>query len=183
MRINAHAARRFLTLYMRLQLFAGQRCGVIPAKMSFDDFIEESLPVKIACRDKIYEPEPLFDHFLLAYDDTLSIEDYNTVADWRRFLRGTFIILRHLKQHTVFIASASPPSAYGVLSLTTDLEDLLPKPRLPISVQTVLLPFEGTIVCDGMLNIHNMVIGLNMRRNLNEEYQEMKSTGRFFRTL
>lgn len=183
MRIKADAADRFLQLYMRLQLFAGQRRDVLPEKMSWDDFLDTPLSVKIACRDKIYEPSPLLDDFLLAQSDTLTLEEHNIVADWRRFVRGTFLVLRHLKQYSVFIHSTSPSCAYGVLSLSSDLTELVPMHLLPISVKTVLLPYEGVIVCDGLLNVYGMKFGSNMRSNFNEEYKEMKSTGRFFTVL
>ena len=102
---------------------------------------------------------------------------------WTRYISGTFLVLRHLKKYTIFLHSASPSSAYGVLGLTNDLEELLPKPRLPISVKTVLLPYNGVVVCDGMLSIYDILFGPNMRSGFNEDYKNMKSDGRFFTVL
>ena len=70
-----------------------------------------------------------------------------------------------------------------VLGLTNDLEEFLPKPRLPIGIKTVLLPYNGVLVCDGMLSVYDIVFGPNMRSGFDEDYKNMKSTGRFFTVL
>ena len=102
---------------------------------------------------------------------------------WTRSISGTFVVLRHLKKYTIFLHSTSPPSAFGVLGLTTDLEELLPKSRLPIGVKTVLLPYRGVVVYDGLLSVYDIIIGPNMRYGLNEAYKNIKNAGRFFTTL
>lgn len=61
--------------------------------------------------------------------------------------------------------------------------EFLPKPRLPISVKTVLLPYNGVVVCDGMLSVYDIVFGPNMRSGFNEVYKNMKSAERFFTVL
>ncbi|MFL5626753.1 MAG: hypothetical protein ACJ788_14310 [Ktedonobacteraceae bacterium] len=185
MRVSTDAADCFITLYMRLLYYAGQRRDVLPPDMSFHEFLAEPSLVKIACREKIYEPWPLINDFLSAHGDTLSGEEQKTVEAWTRSISGTFVILRHLKKYTIFLHSTSPPSAYGVLGLTTDLEELLPKPCLPLSVKTVLLPYKGVVVCDGMLklSVYDMINGPNMRSGLDEDYKNIKNAGRFFTVL
>jgi hypothetical protein len=183
MRVSTDAANCFITLYMRLLYYAGQQRDVLPPVMSFSSFLAEPWQVKLACREMIYEPWPLIDDFLTAHGDTLSVEEQQIVAAWTCFIRGTFVVLRHLKHYTIFLHSTSPPHAYGVLGLTTDLEDLLPKPRLPLGVNTVLLPYQGRVVYDGWLSVYDVIIGPHMRRGLNEDYKNIKSAGRFFTAL
>jgi hypothetical protein len=183
MRVSLEAANRFIGLYVRLLHYAGQQRDVVPPDMSFDKFLKEPMQVKIACREAIYLPAPLLDDFMMAYDDFLSVEAQKIVSAWTRYVKGTFLVLRHLKKYTIFLHSVSPANAYGVLGLTDDIEEFLPAWRLPIAVETVLLPYEGVVVCDGMISVYDMVIGPNMRSGLNEDYKKMKSAGRFFTTL
>lgn len=183
MRVSIEAADRFIGLYMRLLHYAGQQRETIPLDMSFEKFLAQPTQVKVACREAIYEPAPLLDDFMMAYDSSLSIEDQKVVIAWTRYVKSTFLVLRHLKKHTIFLESTSPPNAYGVLGLTTDLEELLPAWRLPIGIQAVLLPYEGVVVCDGLISVYDIVIGPNMRSGLNEDYKNIKNAGRFFTTL
>ncbi len=183
MRVSLEAADRFIGLYTRLLHYAGQQREAIPPDLSFEEFLAEPTQVKVACREAIYEPAPLLDDFMMAYDNFLSVEEQKIVSAWTRYIKGTFLVLRHLKKYTIFLESTSPPNAYGVLGLTTDLEELLPAWRLPIGIQAVLLPYEGVVVCDGLISVYDVVIGPNMRSGLNEDYKKMKSAGRFFTTL
>jgi len=183
MRVSADAADYFITLYMRLLYYAGQRREVLSPALSFSDFLAEPWQVKYACREAIYEPWPLIKDFLTTHGDTLTGEEQKTVDAWTRSISGTFVVLRHLKKYTIFLHSTSPPSAFGVLGLTTDLEELLPKSRLPIGVKTVLLPYRGVVVYDGLLSVYDIIIGPNMRYGLNEDYKNIKNAGRFFTTL
>ena len=183
MLVSADAAARFIKLYVRLLYYAGQQRDVLPPDMSYYEFLAEPWQVKMACRDTIYEPWPLIDEFLATQGDTLSVEELKIVGAWTRYISGTFLVLRHLKKYTIFLHSASPSNAYGVLGLTNDLEEFLPKPRLPISVKTVLLPYNGVVVCDGMISVYDIVFGPNMRSGFNEDYKNMKSAGRFFTVL
>jgi hypothetical protein len=57
-----------------------------------------------------------------------------------------------------------------VLGLSTSIEELARRP-LPVLVQTVLLPFEGQIIYDGLLQWYAVVFGPGIRARLNTEYR------------
>jgi len=182
MRVAEDAAWRFIGLYMQLLYYAGQQRGVLPKRMTFEEFKQTPYAKKIDSRNAIYEPTLLISDFLEAATD-LSDADRAAVTAWQRYVNGRFIILRHLKKHSIFMAADEPFGIYAVLGLTTDLPDLAPPERLPYIVRTVLLPYEGVIVCDGLLETYNVVIGATMRRNLNADYQEAKRAGKVITLL
>jgi hypothetical protein len=76
--------------------------------------------------------------------------------------------------YTVFLSSAEQPVAYGVLALSQPFEDLV-GPYLPVFTETVLLPFKGKIVYDGLMNSYNISFGGGIRRSLNESFKEAKA--------
>ena len=47
-------------------------------------------------------------------------------------------------------------------------------PHLPVLRQTVLLPFKGRIVYDGLLTSYNVSFGPGVRRDLNEDFKTAK---------
>ena len=138
--------------------------------MEFDAFLDTPLTVKVECREALYDPTPLFEDFLADNSEMLSEEDRATIESWRdHHLFDMFAIYRHLKEHTIFINSESPPQVYGALGLTTELSEIAPALRLP-----VLLPYEGRIVCDGIVLMQQVMIGPNMRRELKEIYENAR---------
>jgi hypothetical protein len=183
MRVSQDAAGNFIRLYLQLLHYAGQRREVLSSDMSLEDFIEEPLELKVDCRDAIYTPSSLLDDFLAEQEGDLSTEEQNIVRAWKRYVSGRFIVLRHLKKHTIFLDSASPTNAYGVLGLIDDLVEIFPKYVLPTFVETVLLPYEGVVVCDGLFRGYAITIGSNMRRGMNEDYKAIKDSERLITAL
>ena len=87
---------------------------------------------------------------------------------------GKFFVFRELKKYTVFLTTEEPAVAYGVLALSQPFEELI-GPYLPVLTQTVLLPFKGMIVYDGLMSSYNISFGPGIRRNLNESFKEAKA--------
>ena len=184
MLIPEEDAAQFIALYIGMLYYAGDARRVIPEDMEFDEFLDEPMEVKADCRDALYEPTPLFDEFLEDNGDQLSEELQEVVRAWgERYVRGDFVVLQHLQEHTIFLDTGSPPKAYAVLGLTTDLSDMAPNYTLPLFLETVLLPYKGVIVCDGLVRASRMLIGPNMTRNMKADYKRIKQAGRTITSL
>lgn len=54
---------------------------------------------------------------------------------------------------------------------------------LPVVIDTVLLPYKGQIIYDGMGIIHNVSVGPGIRAGLQEEYLTAKQNGRLLTSL
>ena len=101
---------------------------------------------------------------------------------WRRyFIKGTFYIIRHLKKGTIFIGDQN--KVYSVSGLVTPLDEIVPGYALPQMVETVLLPFKGKIVYDGLFSGYNVSFGGNIRADLNRVYQVAKHKERIITNL
>lgn len=59
------------------------------------------------------------------------------IASWKDRVNGKFILLKHLKKHSVFMSD----DAYGVLGIFTPLATMFPD--VPMFVEAVLVPFRG----------------------------------------
>jgi hypothetical protein len=183
-RISPEGARKFASLYIFLMYYAGQERKMLPRDMSLDDFKEASLEMKVACRNAIYEPRPLISRFLDANRYLLTEEAQATLASWARgYVKGSFYVLRHLKQYSIFLVADGKVRAYGVLGLNDELDKIIPKETLPAYVEAVLLPFEGVIVCDGLVSPVDVPIEPSMRQEMAQEYKALKQTGELITTL
>src|SRR4051812_37193946 len=124
----------------------------------------------------------LIDAFVSENPFKLSDDELAIVRSWEDLVAGEFYVYRCLKKYTVFLTVEEPVVAYGVLSLRDSFEDLI-GPRLPHLCKTVLLPFKGQIVYDGMLAGYNITFGSGIRRRLKESYDDAKERQGIITTL
>ena len=70
-------------------------------------------------------------------------------------------LLRNEKQNKIYLVKA----------ITTPLEEIIKEFSL---IKTAILPFRGQIICDGLFEKHNILIGPNMMKELKEEIKEKR---------
>jgi hypothetical protein len=124
----------------------------------------------------------LIDAFVAANPARLADEELRIVSSWRYLVTGRFIALRQLKQHMVLLACDGKTTAYGVTGLVDSMERVIPKP-LPAMIETVLLPFRGRIVYDGIVSTFNVEFGAGSRRSFEETFRAAKACGGIVTTL
>jgi len=79
-----------------------------------------------------------------------------------------------LTKYTIFLADeGSSYKAFGVLGLDDPLTEIF-GPGLPKPIETVLLPFKGKIVYDGLAVGYNIGFASGAKKMLNEEYKQAK---------
>jgi hypothetical protein len=175
MLLNPQDAQLFFRLHRTLMFFVNQRLKVLP-----DDFAnpEEfaALPpeVRIKVRNAFLDHADLLQAFVEENPAHLPDDELALVRSWEHLVHGKFYIFRELKQYTVFLSTDKRPIAYGVLALAQPLDELI-GPYLPVMVETVLMPFKGVIVYDGLLNAYRISFGSGIRRSLNESFKEAKA--------
>ncbi|MDR0354910.1 MAG: DUF6398 domain-containing protein [Deltaproteobacteria bacterium] len=124
----------------------------------------------------MWEDPSTIDEYLAESDDPDLTEEKRTIiGEWRRHhLKGQFWVSRHLAKYSVLMTAGEPSKLYGVVGLTESLEEMSPIPT-PFLTETVLLPFCGKIVYDGILNFHNIRVGPGIRASINRVYSEAKA--------
>ena len=175
MNLHPNDGRLFYRLYSALMFYANQRLKILDEPVA-DAKAYEALPFKsrIKVRDALHAQPQLIDQFVQENPASLMPDELEIVASWKHAVVGKFYIFRYLKNYTVFLSSGgSPNKAYGVLGLADPLEEVVGD-SLPIFTGAVLLPFKGQIVYDGLLDAYAVSFGSNIRRSINEEYQEAK---------
>lgn len=155
--------------------FVNERLNVVPHQLaSPEDFASTAPELRLQVRDALKDRLELIEAFVSENPFRLPDDDLDIIRSWRHLVAGRFYVFRELKKYTVFLASTSPPTAYGVLALSQPFDEVI-GPYLPVLVDAVLLPFKGRIVYDSMMNAYNISFGSGIRRGLNESYKELKS--------
>lgn len=183
MKLSPEDVKLFYKLMWPLQFYVNQQRQILPHVDSLEAYMACPQQDKLQVRNALYENIGLLDAFVAENPAHLSAEELAVVQSWKRFVTGEFYIVRFLKKATIFVDSKDPPQVYAVLGLTDSLEDVFYGRRLPIWVQTVLLPFKGQIVYDGLLNYYNVFFGSGIRGELNETYQAARQNQRIIETL
>ena len=152
MLLNPQDTVLFFKLHRTLMFFVNQRLKVVADDIASPDvFAALSPEVRLKVRDAFLGHTDLIQSFVDENPAHLSDEELTIVQSWRHLVAGEFYIFRELQKYTVFLSNDKPHVAYGVLALTQHFDELV-GPYLPVLTKTILLPFKGMIVYDGLLS-------------------------------
>lgn len=167
-------AYRFFRLHRSLTFFVNQRLEAIPDCPAGPDVFSALAPeARLKVRNALLLHMCLIQAFADENPFHLPEDDLDVVRSWRHLVHSKFYVLRDLKKYTVFLSGETPSVAYGVLALSQPLDEVI-GPYLPVLVETVLLPFKGRIVYDGLMTSYNISFGPGIRRSLSEDFKEAK---------
>jgi hypothetical protein len=180
MKLTTEEVNLFFELTLSLHLFVNTKLNIIPDIQSLDDYTDLPQESKYKVRERIYDQPDLIDDYISKNPDQLNDEKLGIVRQWKHFVRGQFYIERFLKDYAIFI---DEDKVYGVLGLYQGFDEFFHKSHLPTCIQTVLLPFRGKIVYDGLMQSYNVFFGSGIKRSLKEDYMKAKQNGRIITAL
>lgn len=179
MRLSDQDAKLFFQLMWAVQFYVNQKLKIHDIKC-IDDYADSPTDQKVKVRDALYENIELIDSFVNENPQNFSKKNLATVSEWKKFIRGSFFIERLLKKYAVFVQENK---VYGVLGLSQNFDQLTNDANLPLYVDTVLLPFKGKIIFDGLLGFQNISFGGGVKRSLKEIYMRAKQSNRIIDSL
>lgn len=173
MKLSAEDTDLFYKLNLALLAFTNKKLKLLPDAERPEAVKQLPLDEKVVLRNALWDEDNLIDSFLNENPFRLSSEEMNIVGSWKHRVKGRFILISHLKSHSVFLKD-NEQIAYGVLGLQDDLETVL-GPNLPMIVDAVLLPFRDKIIYDGLLSPYGISFGKGFRTGINDSYQQAKA--------
>jgi hypothetical protein len=173
MKLAPEETELFYKLHHSVLAYTNRRLELVADFEDADD-AEFLVPEeKVQIREALHELPELLEDFLGENPDGLSPDELAIVASWRHRVTGEFYIFRYLKKYTVFLGT-KPERLYGVLGLADPFEKVFAGRPLPIYVKGVLLPFQGRITYDGLLNVYSILFGGGIRSSMKETYNRLK---------
>jgi hypothetical protein len=166
-------SNQIINLNKQLLLYANKRLKVINNLQTLNDLMNIEVEKWIKIRDALHEKPEIIDDFVTRNPYRLIKKQLDLVLEWKNSVKGTFYIVKHLKNYSIFLEAKEAPHAYGVLGLSEEFKDML-GPELPKQVKTVLIPYKGMIVFDGLIVMSRIIFGKGYRTDLNEQYREAK---------
>jgi len=171
----------FFNNWLRLLAFVNDKYKLA------ENFGHPESPVGIQLEDivklktKLWENTGIIDEYIDSVWD-LPRSDIQLLKGWKHKIEGNFIIVKHLRNYSVFLDDTNN-LLYGVLGITDSISEAIPAEELPKMVKTVLIPFKDRIIYDSIFHVYNIQFGHNMRRDCKERYSEIKAEKGIISTL
>lgn len=122
---------------------------------------------------RVFASPEIIDGFVERKPAALGESELELAGSWRHAIVGDFVLMRHLKRHSIFLHPSKPTVAYGVVGITSDLEDMMPS--TPVMVRTILIPFRDRITYHGVISPFNVLLGPGIRRSMEDSYREARA--------
>ncbi len=182
MQLPPEQVSRFYRVWFELLHFVNEQRQLAPDFP--EDPIEGSVSTSDALelRNALWADDALRESFIATNPADLSPDDLALVASWQYRVDGKFFIVRHLKKYSVFLSEQPAAHAYGVLGLVSPIEEVVIYP-VPVYTHAVLLPFEGQITYDGLLEPYAITFGPGFRSGVNEAYRNAQEREGIVTTL
>jgi hypothetical protein len=172
MKLKREDTDLFYRLNWSLLFYVNQKYSVI--KDLKEPILKDENPRKVVELNEIlYSNTEHIDSFVLENPFNFDNEELDIIKGWKKHLKGKFLIVAHLKKYSVFMTPDKESIVYGVLGLYDEIEDIVPL-FIPSYVNTILLPFKGQIIYNGFIMSYNINIAGNMKRGIQDEYQQAK---------
>jgi hypothetical protein len=172
MKLKREDTDLFYRLYWSLLFYVNRKYSVI--KDLKEPILMDENPRKVVeLTEILYSNMEHIDSFVLENPFNFNNEELDIIKGWKKHLKGKFLIVAHLKKYSVFMTPDKESIVYGVLGLYDEIEDIVPL-FIPSYVNTILLPFKGQIIYHGFIMSYNINIAGNMKRGIQDEYQQAK---------
>lgn len=180
MQLSPEDAALFFKLMPALQVFANRKLQTVKGLETTEQYQKISNTQRINLRNAVYRESQLIDEFVRVNPSGFSVDELAVVSGWKNFVAGDFMIDRVLKKYAIFVGNKK---VYGVLALTEPFSAVLGGMPLPVYVKTVLLPFKGKIVYDGLIERYNILFGHGAATAVSNTYRAAKQQGKIIESL
>lgn len=174
MKLSEQDSELFYKLMIPLQYYICVRGGILDYVKSTRDFFNASLSEKKKVRDYLFGHIEIIDDFIEDNAHQFDRDEIDILLSWKHFVSGNFIIDRLLNKYAVFIGGEK---VYAVLALQDSFREILGGNSFPMYVTTILLPFKGQIIYDGILEPYGISFGGGMRSSVKDIYIIAKESG------
>ena len=170
MRLNEQEYNQYLSIHPKLIYYVGQKKNLIPARTTFEEFLNYSAKDKFPVRNALYENMHMLETYIKEHTNELSEEDKEIIREFKHFKKGIFYVIKLLKKYALFM---DEKYVYGVYALNDPFEMFWGN-NLPVMVQAVLLPYKGKIIYDGLISNYPIHLGGGIRSSIKNSYALME---------
>ena len=165
----------FYETWYKLLDFVNRKYGILNIKIDpvYPSRHDEMQLHKI--RERLWQNPELITEFT-GSGGTLSKEETGLLLSWeKRHIKGLYMLIRYEPDGAVLMRTDKGEESrlYAVKGMTTSIAEAMSS-RLPVMLETVLLPFNDKIIYDSFIASYSVSFGEGIKNSLDEEYNEVK---------
>lgn len=130
---------------------------------------------------RIWEDVSIIDEYLEICADDMSEEEIDIVAGWKNAVCGTFVVDRHLNKGSILVAANK--KVYLVKGICSSWREMLKDLPMPQMVDATLIPFQGEIICDGLIHPYGVCMGKTLADEIKNIYLDAKANDNIYTCL
>jgi hypothetical protein len=161
----------FYETWYKLLDYVNRKLNVVKYEftLKYGDPHDEAKLHKI--RERLWKKPDMISRFI---EDTkhLTYEEIRLLNSWEKHhIKGQFVLMKYTPWHAVLmrIEKGKDTRLYAVMGMTSSIAEAVHS-RLPVMLETVLLPFENKIVYDSLLSTYPIGYGDGMINMFEEEF-------------
>jgi uncharacterized protein YecA (UPF0149 family) len=172
----SHCERKlFYETWYKLLNYVNQKHSIINIKIKpvYPSDYDEAQLFKI--REKLWANPQVIGEFVNS-TDTLSDEETRLLQLWEKsHIKGQFILVKYEPKFAVLMQAEKDkaPQLYAVKGMTTSIAEAMHR-KLPVILETVLLPLGDKIIYDSYMISHDIRLGDGIRNTVEDEYIQAK---------
>ena len=121
-------------------------------------------------REKLWSNTSIISDYIKDNPNNLDKQSLDIISEWnKKKINSKFILYKYENEYAVFIGEEN---IYYVKGLRDTIRNIIPEYKLPIFVETVLLPFKEQIIYDSYIIQYSMSFGTGMKDIFDKQYKE-----------
>jgi len=152
-------------------------------KKLIDEEIEPIYPNPVSeeffykIREELWQNPELINDYLSSVNP--GTEKTELLKSWyKHHLKGMFLVMEYKPEYAILagVDEKQEGKLYGIKGISRPLTDAL-QYRLPVQIDTVLLPFKDKIIFDSFITTMNIEFGVNTKKTLYKMYNIILKKG------
>lgn len=168
----------YYKLYMSLLEYVNQKYHIVK-NVRFYPSIMVDPNKQVEVRNYLFDHISIIDDFIQDNPYRFNRRELAAIHDFKKGIKGHFIVLKHEKEFTVFRSDDGDKIFYGVKGLYDNLNEITANMQLPFMTDAVLLPFAGRIIYDGILGSSRVKMSARTALNILKDYDKENVLTRF----
>ena len=175
MKLSTKESQKYYEILSKLLYAVNEKRHVV-LEFDISDIMAIDLEKSAKIREELWSnTECLKDIIAEGEVHGFTAEELEILGEWHDYhIYSEFIIAEHRANHTVFMDIKNEERLYAVVGLLDPLKKVVPPRFMPGLAVTVLLPFKGKIIYDGILGMVDTSEDPLPREDFNKSYREAK---------
>lgn len=166
--LGSKEAKLFYKLYFAILDFTNQFYKIKPGYKIYKKVGVNPYTISDIVEKFWTNKDLIITEFCLKNPYKFSKEELKLVNEFKKGVRDTFIIAKYEAEYTAIM---NQEKVYMIKGINSNIDEVIPYNELPYMTITAIMPFNGKLIYDGILQSYDIEFDLNFDRVVEKEYE------------